>query len=149
MTAPDVIDLQVGSSRWLRASPWLVGTLGASVTLLSTVAIGLKMLLLCSLGLACAACIRAARREQAFTGLRLHTDGRAVLFAEAGAVPGTLALGGWCSRWFCVVTFVDTLGGRRFRCLLCRSRNSSDVYRRLLVRLRMGSFVDAAHGASP
>lgn len=149
MTAPDVIDLQAGSSRWLQALPWLVGALGASVMLTSAVGIGWKMFLLCGLGPACAACVRAGRRQRAFTGLRLHADGRAVLFTGTGAVPGALAEGGWCSRWFCVVTFVDTLGGRRFRCLLCRSRNSADGYRRLLLRLRMGSFADAAHGAVP
>jgi hypothetical protein len=149
MTAPDVIDLEVGSSRWLCTSPWLVGTLGASVILTSAVAVGGKLLLLCGLGLACAACVRAGCPEKSFTGLRLHADGRAVLFTETGAVPGALAEGGWCSRWCCVVTFVDTFGRRRIRCLLCRSLNSADAYRRLLVRLRMGSFAEPAHGAAP
>jgi hypothetical protein len=149
MIAPDVIDLQPGSSQWLQASPWLVGALGASVMLTSASGAGWKVLLLCGLGLACAACIRAGRRRRVFTGLRLHADGRAVLFTGTGAVPGALADGGWCSRWFCVVTFVDTLGGRRFRCLLCRSRNSADAYRRLLVRLRIGSFGDALRGVAP
>jgi len=149
MTAPDVIDLEVGSGRWLQASPWPVGLLGALVMLNSAFAVGWKMVLLCSLGLACTACFRAGRREKALTVLRLHADGRAVLSTGSGSVPGALADGGWSSRWCCVVAFVDTLGGQRSRCLLCRSRNSADAYRRLLVRLRMGSSAVAAHGAAP
>jgi len=148
MATPDVIDLEVGSSRWLQASPWLVGTLGMAVILASAAAVGWKLLLLFGFGVSCATCVCPGRGELAFTGLRLRADGSALLLTENGPIPGALADSGWCSRWFCVVTFVDTLGGRRFRCLLCRSRNSADAYRRLLVRLRMNSLADAARGAA-
>lgn len=148
MTAPDVIDLEVGSSPWLQASPWMVGTLGLAAMLTSAAAVAWKLLLLCGLGVTCAACVRGGRRKNAVTGLRLHADGGAILFTETGTMAGTLADSGWCSRWCCVVAFVDAISGRSHRCLLCRSRNSADAYRRLLVRLRMGGVTDTAHGAA-
>ena len=55
-----------------------------------------------------------------------------------GAVPARLCGEGWISRWCCVMMLEELLSGRRFPCLIFRSRNSPDDYRRLLVSLRMG-----------
>ncbi len=137
MTGLDVIDLEVGGGSWLQAAPWVVAILGFAVLLSSAASAALKVALLGSLGLACAACARRRPHQDAVTHLRLAADGSAVLYTATGALTATLCDSGWCSRWCCVAPFVDTLGGRHVRCLVCRSRNPADSYRRLLVHLRL------------
>jgi hypothetical protein len=143
VTLADSIDLEVGSSRWLQASPWLLGALGSFMLLTSAAVLAWKVVLLGALGLACVACVRAPRRLHLVTRLRLHADRSAILFTPNGMLPAMQAGDAWCSRWCCVVRLVDTPGGRCFRCLLCRSCNSADAYRRLLVHLRLNGAMEA------
>jgi len=137
MTGLDVIDLEVGGGRRLQAAPWALATLGFAVLLSAAATAALKIILLGSLVVACAACARRRPRQDAVTHLRLAADGSAVLYTATGALTAMLRDSGWCTRWCCVVPFVDTLGGRHVRCLLCRSRNTTDSYRRLLVHMRL------------
>jgi len=143
VTVADSVDLEVGSSRWLQVSPWLLGALGSFMLLTSAAVVAWKVVLLGALGLACVACVRGPRGLHTVTRLRLHADRSATLFTANGMLPAMLAGDAWCSRWCCVVPVVDTLGGRCFRCLMCRSCNSADAYRRLLVRLRLNGATEA------
>lgn len=137
MTGLDFIDLEVGASSGLHGATWVLTALGFTTLLWSAAPAVLKVLLLGALGFACAACVLRRPRRDTVTHLRLSADGSAILYTATGALAATLSDNGWCSRWCCIAPFVDTLGRRRFRCLVCRSRNPADSYRRLLVHLRL------------
>jgi hypothetical protein len=146
MNSLDVIDLEVGAGSWLQAAPWALATMGFAALLMSAAEPAGKAIMLGSLCLACIVCFRGWLGKSSITHLRLRADGSAVLYTATGALSAALADGGWCSRCCCVVPFVETLSGRRFRCLLCHSRNSADGYRRLLVHLRLAGAGDGARG---
>jgi len=137
MSGLDAIELEVGAGPWLRAAPWVLTALGFATLLSSDAATALKVVLLGGLGLLCGAFVLKRPRENGIARVKLLADGSALLYTAKGTLTATLSDSGWCSRWCCVVPFVDAQGGRRFRCLLCQSRNHPDSYRRLLVHLRL------------
>ena len=137
MTGFDVIDLEVGGGSWLKAFQWALAGLGFTVLLTSAATAAWKAVLLGSLGLACAALVRTRPHNNRVTRLRLFANGNAILYTATGSFTATLTGSGWCSRWCCVLPFHDTPGGRPAHFLLCRSRNTADSYRRLLVHLRL------------
>jgi len=146
MTGPEGIDLEVGSGRWLPVWPALFGILGLVIVVTSAAAPGWKVVWLGAFSLACTVCIGGGRRADTVTRLRLRVDGSATLMTAIGARPAMLAEGGWCSRWCCVVPLTDTLAGPGYRCLVCRSRNSADAYRQLLLHLRLNGNATDRHG---
>jgi len=146
MTSSEGVDLEVGSGRWLRVWPWLVSSLALVIMASSAAAAAWKVVLVGAFSLACMACVRGRRRADAVTRLRLWADGSASLMTAIGTRPAILSEGGWCSRWCCVVPLTDTLAGLGFRCLVCRSRNTADAYRQLLVLLRLNGTAKEGRG---
>lgn len=70
--------------------------------------------------------------------LRLHENGSATFDTAAGRLHAEQSSGGWTSHWVCVVPVVEVGSGQVVRCVVCRSLNQPDSYRRLLVWLRLG-----------
>lgn len=79
-----------------------------------------------------------ARRPEANGVLRLHENGSATFDTKAGRLHAEQSSGGWISHWLCVVPLVEVGSGQVVRCVVCRSLNQPDSYRRLLVWLRLG-----------
>ena len=135
MIRRDSIELYAGSSQGLLACQQAASVL-ALVAILSAPAEPLWMITtLLALGAVHCTCNRITRDHARLT---LHANGQAVMHLVDGAVPARLCGEGWISRWCCVMMLEELLSGRRFPCLIFRSRNSPDDYRRLLVSLRMG-----------
>ena len=137
MTRPDTIVLRVGSSRWLRVCHGLVGSLALAVTLSSGAGLMWMLLSLGALAAVHAGVMGTLRGPAAAAGLILHADGSGVLHRDDGLLDVQRCPSGWVSRWCCIVTVRELLSERRVQCLVCRSRNTPDAYRRLLVTLRL------------
>jgi hypothetical protein len=133
----DTIELHAGSSKGFRAGYQAVGVLALVAILSSSAEPMWVMMALCALGTVHLASNRMLRRSSEQKRLVLRADGRAIVYSMDGIVLARRCVGGWVSRWCSVVTLEELLSGRRLRCLICRSRNSRDDYRRLLVNLRM------------
>jgi hypothetical protein len=146
MNRPERIELEAGSGAWLQLSQLLIGLLGIVVLLASALPAAWKAVMTVASGLAFAAGVFGPRPRAAIHRVILHLDGSAILATANGTVRAQLADGGWSSRWCCVVPFGETPGRRRFRCLVCASRNSADAYRRLLVQLRLNAAAEPEHG---
>jgi hypothetical protein len=137
MAQPEIISLRTGAGRWLRSACALVSMLGAVSILLAQANplwTGAALAVLCLISVAA---FRRIRRNGAGQVLTLHGDDSATLLTARGAVPMLRRGGDWASRWCCVLRLQQVLSGHRCDCLVCRSLNSPDAYRRLLVSLRM------------
>jgi hypothetical protein len=143
VTRCDTIELHAGSSLGLRACYQGVYVLALVALLWSRAELIWIMMALVALGVAHRASGRITRRTAGHIRLVLHENGNAIMHSVHGTVPARLCADGWVTRWCSVVSLEELLSGRRLRCLICRSRNSPDDYRRLLVTLRM----DAAHAS--
>jgi hypothetical protein len=144
----DAIVLRVGSGRWLRVCHGLVGLVALALILSS--GSGLVWMLL-SLGVLAAVhggVVGTMRGPAATAELILHADGSAVLRRDGVWVGVQRCSAGWVSRWCCVVTVHELLSERRVHCLVCRSLNTSDAYRRLLVTLRLARAHAADRGVT-
>jgi hypothetical protein len=141
MTGRDAIELRSGSSAGLRAGHRALSVLALAAILSSAADPMWIMMAVCALGAACLASNRMTRSSRGQERLLLRADGTATVHSANGAVMARLSAGAWVSRWCSVMTLEELLSGRRCRYLICRSRNSQDDYRRLLVNLRM----DSAH----
>ena len=80
-----------------------------------------------------------AQRPEANGILRLHQNGSATFDTTAGRLQAEQSGRGWISHRVCVVPVVEVGSGQVVRCVVCRSQNQPDTYRRLLVWLRLGS----------
>jgi len=138
VTRPDGIELRQGCGRWMRASHATTSLLAATVILASAAPAMLAVGLLAALLMLHVTTARRLRRAAAAVpGIRLFDDGTAALLTPAGAVPALLGGCAWASRWISVVPIQPLDGRRRVFCIVCRSGNPADAYRRLLVMLRM------------
>jgi hypothetical protein len=137
VTLSDTIQLHAGSSPGLRACQQAVSALAVTALLWSRTEPMWIMIALCAFGVAHGAMRRISRRSPEIVRLVLRADGNAIVHSANGAVPARLCAGGWVSRWCSLVSLEELLSGRRVQCLVCRSRNGPDDYRRLLVYLRM------------
>lgn len=137
MIRRDAIELRAGSSPGYRAGYQAVSGFALFAILSSPADPMWVMPALCALGAARLASDRMMGRSNAHRRLVLRADGNATLYSANGIVLARRSVGSWVSRWCSVVTLEELLSGRRLRCLICRSRNSRDDYRRLLVNLRM------------
>jgi hypothetical protein len=137
----EAIELHAGGSPGLNACQQAVSVLALVALIWSRAELMWIMMSLLALGAAHRASDRVTRRKADHFRLVLHENGNATMHSVHGTAPARLCAGGWVTRWCSVVSLEELLSGRRLHCLICRSRNSSDDYRRLLVILRM----DAAH----
>ena len=105
----------------------------------------MKLLLLGSLAAVHLATARRLRRSAARAPLvRLFEDGRASILTRSGAVPALLQGHVWSSRWFSAFRLNRLDGRGHLDCVICRSANPSDAYRRLRVMLRFRGGLDPA-----
>ena len=136
MAAVDTVELQVGSARWMRVCHLLVSLLGLLAIATSPISMGW---LVTAAGALCLAHVLTAWRMGKVAGpgrLVLQGDGNATLLGGEDSFHARYRGAGWASRWLCVLP-LDTLeGGRPLHCIVCRSQNSRDAWRRLLIRLR-------------
>lgn len=137
MVHPEVIALRTGAGRWLRFACAVVSMLGFVSILLSRANLLWTAAALGVLCLISADTFRRLRRHGEGQVLTLHGNGSATMLTEAGTIPLLRRGNDWGSRWCCMLRLQHVLSGRRFDCLVCRSLNSPDAYRRLLVSLRM------------
>lgn len=137
VTRCDAIELHAGSSPGLRACHQVVCLLAMVAILWSRAEPMWIVMMLLALGAAYRATGRITRSITDHGRLVLHADGNAVVYSVNGTVPTRTCAGGWVTRWFSVVSLKELLSGRAVRVLICRSSNSPDDYRRLLVILRM------------
>jgi hypothetical protein len=123
-----------------------VSLLGLLAILASHARPGWTVAAVIALGVAHAVTARRMGRGATRGNLMLQGDGGAML-ATAGERSQVRQHGGaWASRWFCVLPLEQLHGGQRVHCVVCRSLNDPDAYRRLLVRLRMGGEPGPARG---
>ncbi|RPH98282.1 MAG: hypothetical protein EHM68_05090 [Lysobacterales bacterium] len=132
-----ILDLRAGCARWLRFSHAAVSLLGLAGILGSDARPAWTAAAVVALVLVHCATARRMSDARSSGRLRLFADGTAVLLTSGGAVAALQRSGGWLSRWFCIVPLQRLTDGRRVDAIVCRSRNSADAYRRLLVWLRM------------
>jgi len=144
LRAPETLMLEIGSDRWLRLAHdglCLLAAAGLLATRAQAQVIGgwLAALAICwavsrwQLG-------RASLRGQ----MQLRRDGGASLL-EAGGSCEMRLLYSWLACGVCVLNLEESASGRHCRAVVCRSRNDSDSWRRLRVRLRTtGSHGEAA-----
>jgi hypothetical protein len=132
-----VLDLHAGCARWLRFSHAGVSLLGLAGILASGARPAWTAAAVVALVLVHCGTARRMSDARSSGRLRLFADGTAVLLTRNGAVAAVQRGGGWLSRWFCVVPLRRLSDGRRIDAVVCRSRNSADAYRRLLVWFRM------------
>jgi len=136
VTVPEAIELHVGAAPWLRISQSAVSLLGL-FSIVSSRTAPLSMLLgLAALLAVHRAALHTMRQNGAAARLTLHANGSAILHSVNGLIQAHRCDESWASRWLCVVTLKELVNGRKVRCLVCRSQNRADDYRRLLVRLR-------------
>ena len=124
-----------------------VSLLGLLAILGSHARPGWTIAALTALGVVHATTARRMGRAVTHGHLILWGDGSALLAVGGARTDVLLRSEAWASRWFCVLPFQQRDGGRRVHCLVCRSLNAPDSYRRLLVRLRMGAQAGLARGA--
>ena len=137
MTPADALVLTVGSSRGLRVCHGLVGLVALALILSSGTGLMWMLVSLGALAAVHGGVVGTMRGPAATTELILHADGSAVLGRDGVLVDVQRCPAGWVSRWCCIVTVRELLSERRVQCLVCRSRNTPDAYRRLLVTLRL------------
>jgi hypothetical protein len=137
MSRSEEIPLRIGSSRWLRVAHAVASLLGVAAILLSRCGPRLAAIALAALGLVHLVTALRMRQARAEGIVTLLGDDSATMLAPGGAVPLRRRGGDWASRWCCVLRLEEVVSGRRIACLVTRSLNSPDAYRRLLVRLRM------------
>lgn len=136
--AAAVLELYAGCARWLRWSHAGVSLLAMAGILGSGAAPAWSAAAVIALVAVHAGTARSMSGSATSGRLRLFADGSAVLFAAAAPVALSRTDGGWVSRWFCVLPLLRRDSGRRLHLIVCRSLNTPDAYRRLLVRLRLG-----------
>jgi hypothetical protein len=138
VTRPDGIELRQGCGRWERAAQAAISLLAAMTVLTAAAPATLVAGLLAALFTLHVGTTRRMHRAAASVPrIRLFDDGTAALLTRTGAVPALLGGCAWASRWFSVVPIQPLDGRRRLFCIVCRSTNPADAYRRLLVLLRM------------
>ena len=147
MSRSEAIPLRSGCSRWLRVAHAVASLLGVAAILLSHCRPQWTAFLLAALGLVHLVTTLRLRQATADGVVMLQGDDSATMLAPGGGVPLRRRGGDWASRWCCVLRLEEVISGRRIDCLICRSLNSPDPYRQLLVRLRMREvrFRDTMH----
>lgn len=136
MATIDLIELRLGSGRWLRAHHRLVSLLGGVAIVMSPVSVGWQGTAVGALILVHALTSWRMSRFDGPGRIVIGGNGNATLFAGGSGVQARYRGAGWASRWLCVLPLETLSDGRHLICIVCRSRNSRDAYRRLLVRLR-------------
>lgn len=142
----DHIELHIGSSGWMHGAQLAVTLLSIYAVFASQSGTLWVLLFLGLLGSFHAVCALGPRRASRIDRLWLDTDGSAILLSTASTQQARLCTGGWVSRWFSVVPLQEVVTGHRVRCLVCRSRNTPDAYRRLLVNVRMSNSANRKRG---
>jgi hypothetical protein len=133
--------LRIGPARWMTAWQLAISALSIGGVLMSRAGAGWIALFLGSLLAANMVGFIRMRCGGKVSRLHLHGDGHAIVCMGKNAEHAWQLEGGWASRWCCVVPLRVIGTGRRLHCLVCRSCNAPDAYRRLLVSLRL------CHGA--
>ena len=145
MMRTDGVELRQVPARWMRLSHLAASLLAATAVLISPAGLAAKLLMLGALPVVHFTTARRARRAAEYAPrIRLFEDGGASILTRSGAIPASLRGGAWSSRWFSVIRLTRLDGQGRLDCIICRSANSDDAYRRLRVMLRLGSGQDAA-----
>jgi len=136
MTTTDLIELHLGTGRWVRVCQGLVSLLGLVAIVSSPVPLGWVGAALGALFLVHVLTARKMGKAAGSGRLVLRGDNSATLFAGGKSACARYRGRGWASRWLCVLPLETLESGRPLNCVVCRSQNSQDSYRRLLVRLR-------------
>jgi hypothetical protein len=145
----DRLVLRAGPARWLRAGHGLIGllgllsVLGAGASPVWTVGAVAALVVVHGIG------VRQMNSPRARGRLHLAEDGSALLFTARSVHEARQRRGGWCSGLLCILRLEDVDSGRRFHCVLCRSLNAPDAYRRLLQRMRLQASADPARDPEP
>jgi hypothetical protein len=145
MTRAESVELLQGPAFWMRLLHLAASLLAATAVLIAPASPSVKLLLLGGLPIVHMATSRRMRRsaEQA-PRVRLFEDGKASILTRSGAVPALLQGSVWSSRWFSAFRLKRLDGRGSIDCIVCRSVNPADAYRRLRVMLRLRSVQDPA-----
>jgi hypothetical protein len=141
------IGLHVGQGRWMSAWQLVISALSIVGAVMARVDVGWITLFLGGLLAANTACYIRFHSRSRVSVLQLQNDGHAIVYTATRCVHAWQLEGGWASRWCCVVPLRVIGTGRRLHCLVCRSRNAPDAYRRLLVCLRLNHGANAVRRA--
>jgi len=145
MSAPDCIDVRAGPAPWLAVAHLVVPALGVIAVLFSNIARQWAVALCGLIVLVGAAGFRRLARQSPTGRLRLYLDGTATLLGACGEVRAIQDPGAWVTRWICVLPLVPLDSDRLLRCVVCRSLNRPDSYRRLMAWLRLRSMPRTHH----
>jgi hypothetical protein len=145
MVQAEGVELQQGAAPWMRLAHLAASLLAATAVLAASASPSIKLLLIVSLSVVHLATARRMRRSAALAPrVRLFEDGRASVLTRSGAVPALLQGSVWSSRWFSAFRLQRLDGQGPLDCVICRSANPSEAYRRLRVMLRLQSGLDSA-----
>lgn len=139
MAGFDTIELETGYAVWMRGAHAVLGLLAMTAILASGTSPPLAAAAVA--GLTASFATAAWRMHRSADTGRLHLcGGRALLnTADGKRCQATLRPDAWASRWFCLLRLRSVPDGRPLRRVVCRCHNHPDDYRRLLVRLRLGT----------
>jgi hypothetical protein len=145
MNRTDGVEARQGQGLWMRGAHLGASLLAAVAIFIAPTGLWIKLLLLGGLPVVYLATARRMRRSAQYAPrIRLFEDGSASILTRSGAVPALLQGGVWSSRWFSAFRLERLDGRGPVDCIVCRSANPADAYRRLQVILRLGSGPDAA-----
>lgn len=145
MMRTDGVELRQGPAPWMRLSHLAASLFAAIAILIAPAGLTAKLLLLGALPLVHLTTARRTRRAaECAPCIQLFEDGRASILTRSGAVPASLRGGVWSSRWFSVFRLKRLDGRGCLDCIICRSENPADAYRRLRVMLRLRGVHEAA-----
>lgn len=140
MPGPDPVTLRYGTGGWLGVSHALIVLAGLAAILLSPAGWAWKASSVLALIFAAAGLYFSSTRPKRRGTVRLLPDGTAKMWPLLGRpVTGILKSNAWASRWLSVVPIYDAERRKNHYCVVSAFANRRDVYRRLLVILRMGS----------
>ena len=147
MATDSPFDLICGEAVWLKACRCVL-ILIATVTLLAAdTTQPWKFISLASLVTVSFIFQRRLYRNPPPRRVRLFGEGHlSLMMADGEKVAANLANHAWSSPWFCILPVIRTDDGSTNRVLICRSRNQSVNYRKLLSALRLGSAAQLQNG---
>jgi hypothetical protein len=139
MSVPDCVQVRAGPAPWLVGMHLLLPALGILAMLSSNIDLHWVLAWCGLIPMVSAAGVLRLSRHSPIGRLRLFPDGTASLIGADGAVRAVQDHGSWVTRWLCVIPLVRPDSGQTLRCVVCRSLNRADNWRRLMAWLRLRS----------
>ena len=139
--APDgPIDLICSEAGWLKVAKYTLILIVAVSLLTANTTLPWKFISLAGLVAASFILHLSLRCKPLPRRIRLFSEGHVTLVtAEGERIAAMMTSHAWSSPWLCILPVIRANDGLTLRLPICRSRNHSEDYRKLLRVLRLGS----------